>query len=171
MPKGGTALSASRASVRGASVCVNTCLTALLCALLSPGYSGYHSYDLSAGGGGGGGVPISMSTPPPASGAGSAACVQTVQSCPDVLVGAMLGRQGSAVVDIQNATGARIQVSQRNEVRYERKGFLMLIYVYVRVPQLHCFREESDDLVAQAMLMPVLLFAACSLSLGLATAA
>jgi hypothetical protein len=75
------------------------------------------------GGGAGGMIPLEGSYPPmfmqPSSGAidaNGAPVVQVLTQCPDCLVGAMLGRQGSAVVEIQNMTGARVQVTQRDDV-------------------------------------------------------
>jgi hypothetical protein len=74
-------------------------------------------------GAGGGMIPLEGSYPPmfmqPSSGAidaNGAPVVQVLTQCPDCLVGAMLGRQGSAVVEIQNMTGARVQVTQRDDV-------------------------------------------------------
>ncbi|CAN0288144.1 unnamed protein product, partial [Phaeothamnion confervicola] len=41
--------------------------------------------------------------------------VQMQMMIPDSMVGAVLGRRGSTVVEIQNFTGARIQISQRGD--------------------------------------------------------
>lgn len=50
---------------------------------------------------------------------------------PDQMVGVILGKGGSTVIDMQNITGARIQVSQRGDYIPGTHNRFVSIYTFI----------------------------------------
>ena len=83
----------------------------------APQYGGAGSFTPGATGYAPAPAPASSfgATPAPAASTGGGGA-QTVQmQCPDTLVGSIVGRGGSVIVEMQRTSGARIQISQKGE--------------------------------------------------------